>query len=289
MSAENPAQKTLKKDDFKVQLEVFEGPFDLLLSLIGEEKIEIFDVSISEITSAYLDYLNKMQELDLEISSEFMEVAAMLIKMKSVEICAKSYEEAVESALSELGVTIEEVEITRLEDAVKGFLGIGAKDCRIKVTVVNMPIKRAEWFLSQVLEKMGIDGKVETVMDSEGLMKVDIIGDCAGVLIGRRGETLDALQYLVGLVVNRGTEKYIRVSLDTENYRQKREETLVNLAHKLASRVVKYRRSLTLEPMNPYERRIIHAALQVKEFISTASIGDEPGRRVIITYRDRRS
>jgi spoIIIJ-associated protein len=113
-------------------------------------------------------------------------------------------------------------------------------------------------------------------------------GDTMGILIGRRGETLDSLQYLTRLVVNKGDKEYIRVFIDTENYRKKREETLVRLAKKLADRVLKYRRSITLEPMNPYERRIIHSTLQHNSMITTYSVGEEPNRKVVIALNNRR-
>ncbi len=143
--------------------------------------------------------------------------------------------------------------------------------------------KKAEEFLSVILRNMGIDATVAAATDEETL-NVEVSGDNMGEIIGRRGETLDALQYLTSLIVNKGKSDYVRVTIDTENYREKREETLVRLANKLAAKVLKNRRNVTLEPMNPYERRVIHSALQGRENISTSSIGVDPNRKVIIMY-----
>ena len=121
--------------------------------------------------------------------------------------------------------------------------------------------------------------------EEEKSLEINLMGEDMGVLIGKRGQTLDSLQYLVSLVVNKETEEYVRVKVDTENYRQRRKETLENLARNIAGKVKKTRRSVTLEPMNPYERRIIHSALQGERFISTHSEGEEPFRRVVVTYK----
>ena len=133
---------------------------------------------------------------------------------------------------------------------------------------------------------MNMQVKMDVNYDEAGKsMDIELSGDEMGVLIGKRGQTLDSLQYLVSLVVNREVEEYIRVKVDTENYRQRRRETLENLAKNIAYKVKKTRRPVSLEPMNPYERRIIHSTLQNDKYISTHSEGDEPFRRVVITYK----
>lgn len=144
---------------------------------------------------------------------------------------------------------------------------------------------KAQSFLKELTHLMGVDVDVAVGNDPEGNVFVQMTGDTLGILIGRRGETLDALQYLTSLKVNRGQEGYTRVTLDTENYRAKREDTLVRLANRMANRAVKTGRKVSLEPMNPYERRIIHSALQANEAVDTHSEGDEPNRHVVITLR----
>lgn len=144
---------------------------------------------------------------------------------------------------------------------------------------------KAQVFLKELTHLMGVEVDVAVGNDAEGNVFVQMTGDTLGILIGRRGETLDALQYLTSLKINRGQEGYTRVTLDTENYRAKREDTLIRLANRMANRAVKTGRKVSLEPMNPYERRIIHSALQANEAVDTHSEGDEPNRHVVITLR----
>ena len=144
---------------------------------------------------------------------------------------------------------------------------------------------KAQSFLKELTHLMGVEVDVAVGSDAEGNVFVKMTGDTLGILIGRRGETLDALQYLTSLKINRGQESYTRVTLDTENYRAKREDTLVRLANRMANRAVKTGRKVSLEPMNPYERRIIHSALQGNEAVDTHSEGEEPNRHVVITLR----
>ena len=151
--------------------------------------------------------------------------------------------------------------------------------------VADSAAGKAQSFLKELTHLMGVDVEVAVGLDEEGNVFVKMTGDTLGILIGRRGETLDALQYLTSLKVNRGQEGYTRVTLDTENYRAKREDTLVRLANRMANRAVKTGRKVSLEPMNPYERRIIHSALQANEAVDTHSEGDEPNRHVVITLR----
>ncbi len=147
------------------------------------------------------------------------------------------------------------------------------------------PEGKAQRFLIDVTQMMSVDVTVAAKRDEEGNVRVDMQGDTLGILIGRRGETLDALQYLTSLNVNRGKEEYTRVTIDTENYRAKREEALTRLANRMANRAIKTGRKVVLEPMNPYERRILHSALQANEAVSTHSEGDEPNRHVVITLK----
>ncbi|AUG59114.1 RNA-binding cell elongation regulator Jag/EloR [Acetivibrio saccincola] len=203
----------------------------------------------------------------------------------SVEKTAKTVEDAINIALSELNASEEDVDIEIIDKGVKGIFGlIGSKQARVRVTIKESMADKAKEFLMEVFQKMDVDADVLTQEDKESVT-IKITGDNIGILIGRRGETLDSLQYLTSLVVNKNKQNYKRVIIDIENYRQKREETLIKLANKLAERVVKYKKSITLEPMNPYERRIIHSSLQNHKYVETHSIGDEPNRKVMITLK----
>ena len=167
-------------------------------------------------------------------------------------------------------------EVKKEEPAKKREINIDAADVE----------KRATEFLKDVLAKMEIDNEVKAKYDaSENCLNIEISGEDMGVLIGKRGQTLDSLQYLVSLVVNKGTKEYLRVKVDTENYRERRNKTLENLAKNMAFKVKRTRRSVTLEPMNPYERRVIHSALQNDSYVTTHSEGEEPYRKVVITLK----
>ena len=203
---------------------------------------------------------------------------------RMIEKTAKTVQEAINLALEELGAQKEEVDIEVLEEGNKGIFGIGSKFARVQVTLNSSLSDDAAGFLRDVLSKMNIAADIEKYEDDESIL-LKVTGKESGIIIGRRGETLDALQYLTSLVVNKQSDDYKRVTIDIENYRQKREETLVKLADRLAERVVRYRRSVTLEPMNPYERRIIHSTLQNNRMVETHSVGEEPNRKVVITYK----
>ena len=149
------------------------------------------------------------------------------------------------------------------------------------------PEGRAFTFLTDVTRLMGVEVTINARRDEEGNVRVDMFGDTLGILIGRRGETLDALQYLTSLYVNKGGEDYIRVTLDTENYRAKREEALRRLANRMANRAIKTGRKVVMEPMNPYERRILHSALQQNDAVTTHSEVEEPNRHVVITLKQQ--
>lgn len=207
----------------------------------------------------------------------------------SIEKTAKTVQEAVSLALSELNVSEEDVDVEVLDEGNKGIFGlIGSKMARVIVTVKEQEQQSrsdiARDFLTTVLRNMGVEAQISIDEDDENIV-IDINGDDIGIIIGRRGETMDSLQYLTSLVVNKDYEDYKRVILNVENYRQKREETLVKLANRLAEKVVKYRKPVTLEPMNPYERRIIHSTLQNHKYVETYSTGEEPKRKVVITLK----
>lgn len=208
--------------------------------------------------------------------------------MNSVEISARSVEEALEIALQKLNLTKEEVKIEILEEPSKGFLGIlGQKMAKIKVTPNLDPLALTKEFLEEVTQLMGLNVGMEVLEDNE-YIKINFVGKKLGILIGRRGDTLDALQYLTNLVINKynyqsgNNKERIKIILDVEGYRQRREETLTNLAYKMAKKVQQTGRKVVFEPMNPQERRIIHTALQDEEFVQTVSEGVDPFRRVII-------
>lgn len=202
-----------------------------------------------------------------------------------VEKSAKTVKEAIDLALVELNASEDSVEIEVLEEGTKGIFGlIGNKLARVKVTIKEASGEKAKKFLLDIFSKMNVTADVLVEEDDDSIL-LKIQGDDIGIIIGRRGETLDALQYLVSLVVNKSKEGYKRLVIDIENYRQKREETLVKLANRLADRVIKYKKNITLEPMNPYERRVIHSTLQNHRYVETFSVGEEPNRKVIIALK----
>ncbi len=207
----------------------------------------------------------------------------------SIEKTGKTVQEAISAALSELNLNQEDVEIEILDEGNKGIFGIiGSKVAKIRATVKEVEETSrgdiASDFLYTILNNMGVDAEISVNEDEESIV-IDVNGDDIGIIIGRRGETMDSLQYLTSLVINKGYDDYKRVILNVENYRQKREETLVKLANRLAEKVVKYKKPVTLEPMNPYERRIIHSTLQGHKYVETYSTGEEPKRKVVITLK----
>ena len=206
---------------------------------------------------------------------------------KEVITTAKTVEEAVEKAVAELGApSADKIEYTVLEEPKKGFLGIGATDAKISATYVCGGEAKALAFVEKLLADMNIEATV-TLSDGEnGEKRISIDGEGAAVLIGHHGDTLDSLQYLASLAANKRVngkkEEYTRITVDVEGYRAKREETLRALARKMAAKVLKYKKSVMLEPMNPYERRIIHSEIQNMEGVSTNSIGSENNRKIVI-------
>jgi len=206
--------------------------------------------------------------------------------MEYMEFSAKTVNDAITEACQKLGVTSDKLDYQVVDEGSNGFLGIGSKPAVIKAAVKCSVEDDAKNFLKDVFEAMNITVVVTVKYDEvENTMDIDLSGDEMGVLIGKRGQTLDSLQYLVSLVVNKDRENYIRVKLDTENYRQRRKDTLENLAKNISFKVKRTKRTVYLEPMNPYERRIIHSALQNDKYVTTHSEGDEPFRRVVVTLK----
>lgn len=206
--------------------------------------------------------------------------------MEYIEVSAKTVSDAITEACQKLSVTSDKLVYEVVEEGSNGFLGIGAKPAVIKATVKCSVEDNVKSFLKDVFEAMNMTVVVDVKFnEEEKTMDIDLSGDEMGILIGKRGQTLDSLQYLVSLVVNKETDDYIRVKVDTENYRQRRKDTLENLAKNIAYKVKRTKRTVSLEPMNPYERRIIHSALQNDKYVSTHSEGDEPFRRVVVTLK----
>ena len=233
--------------------------------------------------------------------------------IKTLEKSARTEDEAIAAALKELGMDRDDVSVEIVERAKSGFLGIGASPAVIRVSyeaedepaapaaapkaeAPAAPAKAAavvdenedyaeiRRFLTGLLERMGVTADIEISPRENGGVNVNLSGSGMGAIIGRRGETLDAIQHLTNYVVNRGSEKRLHISVDAECYRSKREESLTRLAEKMAEKAIKYKRSMALEPMNSYERHVIHTALQNYEGVTTSSTGVEPNRRVVVSY-----
>lgn len=206
--------------------------------------------------------------------------------MEYIEVSAKTLNDAITEACQKLGVTSDKLDYIIVEEGSAGFLGIGSKPAVVKARVAFSIEDSAKEFLDQVFHAMDLTVSIDMKYDeSERTIDIDLSGEEMGVLIGKRGQTLDSLQYLTSLVANKGSEEYVRIKMDTENYRQRRKETLENLAKNIAYKVKRTRRSHSLEPMNPYERRIIHSALQGDQYVTTQSEGVEPFRRVVVTLK----
>lgn len=243
--------------------------------------------------------------------------------MEYMEFKGKTKNDAITEACRHFSIPSDRLDYEVVDEGKTGFLGMGARPAIVRARVkeeekaketesvtldetpLSMEVKAAgqkdetikdlkeidvegvsKKFLTDVFAAMGIGVEIAAVYDeSQRTLEVDLSGDEMGVLIGKRGQTLDSLQYLISLVVNKGTNEYIRVKVDTENYRQRRKETLENLAKNIAYKVKRTRRPVSLEPMNPYERRIIHSALQNNPYVSTHSEGEEPYRKVVVTLK----
>ena len=208
--------------------------------------------------------------------------------MEFVEFKGKTKDEALMQASVELGVPSTDLEYEVVSEETKGFLGIGSKPCIIKARRKKTFIDEIREYLESLFKAMDIQTEIQIEFDeTENVLSINREGPEMGILIGKRGQTLDALQYIISLAVNKKSESYIRVKLDTENYRARRKETLENLAKNIAFKVKRSKRSFALEPMNPYERRIIHATLQNDKYVSTKSEGEEPYRKVIVYLKKK--
>lgn len=209
--------------------------------------------------------------------------------MEFVEFSAKTVNDAIIEACQKFTVASDKLEYEVIEEGSSGFLGIGSKPAVIKARVKSSIEDTAKDFLNGVFEAMNMVVVSEVKYnEDENTMDIELSGDEMGVLIGKRGQTLDSLQYLVSLLVNKKRESYVRVKLDTENYRERRKETLETLAKNIASKVKRTKRPVSLEPMNPYERRVIHAVLQNDKYVLTRSEGEEPYRHVVVFLKRER-
>ena len=225
---------------------------------------------------------------------------------KFIDVTGKIEDEAISKALTQLGMDRDDVSVEIIERAKSGFLGIGASPAVVRVSyevadepvveeVVETPVEfetvdecedyaAIRRFLTGLLDRMGVKADIQISPRANDGINVSLSGNGMGAIIGRRGETLDAIQHLTNYVVNRGSDKHLHISVDAECYRSKREESLSRLAEKMAEKAIKYKRSMALEPMNSYERHVIHTALQNYEGVTTSSTGVEPNRRVVVSY-----
>ncbi len=206
--------------------------------------------------------------------------------MEYIEFKGKTVDEAVTTASIQFGIASDELDYEIVDKGNTGFLGINKKPAIIRARRKETVIDKTETYLDALFKAMNIDTVVDIRYDEEERnMDINLTGQEMGILIGKRGQTLDALQYLISLYVNKESENYIRVKLDTENYRARRKETLEQLAKNIAIKVKRYKKPMSLEPMNPYERRIIHSALQNDKYVTTRSEGDEPNRYIIVELK----
>lgn len=208
--------------------------------------------------------------------------------MEYKEYKGKNVDEAITNACVELGISADKLDYEVVEKGSNGFLGIGSKAAIIKARKNQSIEDIAREFLNKIFSAMELTVKLDINVvegEKENTININVIGDDMGILIGKRGQTLDSLQYLVSLVVNKENEKFNRVKLDTENYRERRKATLENLARNISLKVKRIKKPVALEPMNPYERRIIHSALQNDKYCTTKSEGEEPYRHVVVILK----
>lgn len=206
--------------------------------------------------------------------------------MEFIEISAKNVDDAITQATVQLGITSDQLEYEVLDKGSTGFLGIGSKNAVIKARKKFSIDENVVEFLSSIFDAMKMEVEIlVAVNEEEHIIEVELKGDDMGILIGKRGQTLDSLQYLTNLAINKRSDEYYKVKIDTEDYRKRRKETLENLAKNIAYKVKRTKRPVSLEPMNPFERRIIHSALQNDRYVTTHSEGDEPYRHVVVTLK----
>ena len=206
--------------------------------------------------------------------------------MEFIEISAKNVDDAITQATVQLGITSDQLEYEVLDKGSTGFLGIGSKNAVIKARKKFSIDENVVEFLSSIFDAMKMEVEILVAVNKEEhIIEVELKGDDMGILIGKRGQTLDSLQYLTNLAINKHSDEYYKVKIDTEDYRKRRKETLENLAKNIAYKVKRTKRPVSLEPMNPFERRIIHSALQNDRYVTTHSEGDEPYRHVVVTLK----
>ena len=206
--------------------------------------------------------------------------------MEYIEVSAKNVDDAITQASVQLGITSDQLEYEVIEKGSTGFLGIGSKNAVIKARRKFSLEDNVKDFLNSVFKAMNMQVEILVQFDeNEHTIDIELKGDDMGILIGKRGQTLDSLQYLTSLAVNKNSEQYYKIKVDTENYRKRRKDTLENLAKNIAYKVKRTKRSVSLEPMNPFERRIIHSALQNDRYVTTHSEGEEPFRHVVVTLK----
>ena len=206
--------------------------------------------------------------------------------MEFIEVSAKTVDDAITEASIKLGTTSDKIEVEVIEKGSTGFLGIKSKPAIIKARKKNDTVDNIREFLENVFSAMNMEVTIEIKKaEDDKVYEVELSGKEMGLLIGKRGQTLDSLQYLTNLAVNKHSDGYIKVKLDTEDYRQRRKDTLENLAKNIAYKVKRTKRPVSLEPMNPYERRVIHSALQGDRYVETHSEGEEPFRHVVVTLK----
>ena len=206
---------------------------------------------------------------------------------KEVTVSAKTVEQALKKGAEELGYSEDKVEYEVLEEPRRGILGIGGSNAKVRVYHEDTPAEKAYGFITTILDNMGVDASVE-LTENEDSALIKVSGEDLGLLIGKHGDVLDAVQYLATLAANKGEKDFFRIAVDVEGYREKRAETLRALAHKMADRVLRTRRSCTLEPMNAYERRIIHSEVQGIEGVTTHSVGQDRDRKIVISLEKNR-
>ena len=206
--------------------------------------------------------------------------------MEFIEVSAKTVDDAITEASIQLGTTSDKIEVEVIEKGSTGFLGIKSKPAIIKARKKNDTVDNIREFLENVFSAMNMEVTIEfKKAEDDKVYEVELSGKEMGLLIGKRGQTLDSLQYLTNLAVNKHSDGYIKVKLDTEDYRQRRKDTLENLAKNIAYKVKRTKRPVSLEPMNPFERRVIHSALQGDRYVETHSEGEEPFRHVVVTLK----
>lgn len=207
------------------------------------------------------------------------------MELRTIEKKGKTVDEAIKSALDELGCEIDDVKVEIVEEPSKGLLGLGKKPAVVRIIVRQTPEEETRMVLEDLLNKMKIDYQINSVEFDAGRVRINITGKDMGLLIGRKGETLNAVQFILSLIVNRDRAEKIHITLDVEDYRKKKEESLEALALRLSDKVKKTRKNVVMRPMTSQERRIVHTALQSDPQVTTYSLGDEPNRKVVISLK----